>query len=151
MSEYQGVKFTVQGTPVAKGRPKFARRGKFTVAYTPKKTVNYETLVKFAFIQHVGADFKPFDCPLILRVNAYFPRPKSHYRTGKNAGILKDSAPQHMTNKPDWDNIGKITDALNEVAFTDDKLIVTGIVSKHYSDRPRCEVEIDPIATPHSG
>ena len=42
------VTFTVPGTPVGKGRPKFARRGNFTVAYTPEKTASYENLVKIA-------------------------------------------------------------------------------------------------------
>ena len=39
-------KFEVMGTPVAKGRPKFARRGNFVSTYTPEKTVNYENLVQ---------------------------------------------------------------------------------------------------------
>ena len=37
--------FTVEGTPVGKGRPKFARRGNFVTAYTPTKTRTYESLI----------------------------------------------------------------------------------------------------------
>jgi Holliday junction resolvase RusA-like endonuclease len=37
------VTFMVEGTPVPKGRPRFARRGKFVSTYSPKTTVDYET------------------------------------------------------------------------------------------------------------
>ncbi len=37
------VNFMVEGTPVPKGRPRFARRGKFVSTYSPKTTVDYET------------------------------------------------------------------------------------------------------------
>ena len=146
MSEYKGVKFTVIGAPVAKGRPKFARRGTFTVAYTPKKTVNYENLVKLAFMQRVGTEFIPFDQALCVRVRAYFARPKGHFGTGKNEGALKVSAPKHMMVKPDTDNVIKaVIDALNGMAFLDDKQIVLVHGSKAYSERPRCEIEIDAV------
>jgi len=39
------VTFMVEGTPVPKGRPRFARRGKFVSTYSPKTTVDYETKV----------------------------------------------------------------------------------------------------------
>jgi len=147
MSEYNGVKFTVMGTPVAKGRPKFARRGNFVKTYTPSKTVNYETLVKLSFIQAVGTEFRPYDQAICVRVNAHFARPKGHFGTGKNEGVLKESAPEHMLVKPDADNVIKaVIDALNGIAFTDDKLIVHIHGSKAYSERPRCEIEIYTLA-----
>ena len=47
---------------------------------------------------------------------------------------------------PDWDNIGKIvTDALNGLAYEDDKQIVDAHVIKLYSDQPRVEVELEEI------
>ena len=143
MTEYNGIKFTVMGTPVAKGRPKFARRGNFVSTYTPKKTVSYENLVQLSFMQSAGTDFKPFDCPLMVRVMAYFPRPKGHFGSGKNEGVLKKSAPVMMTTKPDVDNVAKACiDALNGIAFTDDKLIVHLQAAKCYSALPCCEIEI---------
>lgn len=146
MSEYNGIKFTVQGASIAKGRPKFARMGKFVKIYTPKETVSYENLVKLSFMNECGTDFKPFDCPLVVRIHAYFRRPRSHYGSGKNSEMLKKSAPEFMTKKPDVDNTAKsVIDALNDVAFTDDKLIVALTVAKSYSSRPRCEIEVDPV------
>jgi hypothetical protein len=46
--ERRMIAFTIPGQPVAKGRPKFARRGAHVVAYTPAKTASYENLVKLA-------------------------------------------------------------------------------------------------------
>jgi len=143
MTEYNGVKFTVMGTPVAKGRPKFARMGNFVKTYTPKKTVSFENLVKLSFMQEVGTSFIPLDCAIVMHVQAFFQRPKSHYGSGKNAEVLKKSAPENMVNKVDADNIFKAcADALNGVAFVDDKQIVVLTASKHYGNRPRCEIEI---------
>ena len=48
------VKFTVLGTPVGKGRPRFSRQGQFVRTYTPDKTVNYETLVRMEYEQQCG-------------------------------------------------------------------------------------------------
>lgn len=48
------VKFEVLGTPVGKSRPKFSTVNGHAVAYTPKKTANYETLVKLSYQQQKG-------------------------------------------------------------------------------------------------
>lgn len=41
--------FTIPGTPVGKGRPKFSRAGAGVRTYTPEKTASYETLVKWSY------------------------------------------------------------------------------------------------------
>jgi Holliday junction resolvase RusA-like endonuclease len=58
----------------------------------------------------------------------YFPRPKSHYGTGRNAGKLKATAPTHNDGKPDRDNLDKaILDAMTGIGFMrDDKQVVAG-------------------------
>ena len=40
------LRFTVEGKPVGKARPRFTRKG---FAYTPEKTVRYEAAVRAAF------------------------------------------------------------------------------------------------------
>ena len=40
------VEFTIEGPPVGKARPRVTR----TVAYTPKKTSQYEDLVRYTAI-----------------------------------------------------------------------------------------------------
>jgi Holliday junction resolvase RusA-like endonuclease len=46
--------------------------------------------------------------------------------------------------RPDLDNIAKMLDALNEVVWRDDAQVVSGLIEKLYSDRPRLRVEVGP-------
>jgi len=56
--------------------------------------------------------------PLRVSITIYFPRPKSHFKTGRNANIMRDNAPVWHTSKPDRDNCDKaIMDALTNLGF----------------------------------
>lgn len=74
---------------------------------------------------------KPLKCIL----NFYCKRPKTHYKTGKNAHILKDTSPKYNINNKDLDNMVKfVLDALNDKLYTDDSLIFEISCSKMYSE-----------------
>ncbi len=74
---------------------------------------------------------KPLRCVL----NFYCKRPKNHYKTGKNAHILKDTSPKYNINNKDLDNMVKfVLDALNDKLYTDDSLIFEISCSKMYSE-----------------
>ena len=74
---------------------------------------------------------KPIKCFL----NFFCKRPKTHYKTGKFANILKDTSPKYNTNNKDLDNMVKfVLDALNDKLYTDDSLIFEITCSKLYSD-----------------
>lgn len=134
-------KVIVYGQPFGKQRPRVTQFGGFAHAYTPKETVNYETLVKQEYIHANGKYFA--DLPLSITIKAYFEIPKSFSKLKAQKALSGELRP--MT-KPDYDNIAKIvTDALNTVAYADDKQIVKADISKYYSDRPRVEIEIDEI------
>ena len=49
------IMFTVYGNPVAKGRPRFAKRGNFVQTYTPEKTKAYESEVAMMAKAAMGA------------------------------------------------------------------------------------------------
>lgn len=51
----------------------------------------------------------PAPAAFVVAVMFRFARPKSHLRTGRNAGKLKDGAPPFHTGKPDIDNLLKST------------------------------------------
>lgn len=73
--------------------------------------------------------------PLKLEAVFSFPRPQSHYGTGKNAGVLKASAPLWKTGKPDYDKLLRAAgDALTGTAIRDDAMIVTGSWRKMYGN-----------------
>ena len=74
---------------------------------------------------------KPIKCML----NFYCKRPKNHYKTGKNANILKESSPKYNTNNKDLDNMVKfVLDALNNKLYEDDRQIFEITCSKLYSE-----------------
>jgi Holliday junction resolvase RusA-like endonuclease len=74
---------------------------------------------------------KPLKCVL----NFYCKRPKNHYKTGKNAHMLKETAPKYNINNKDLDNMVKfVLDALNDKLYTDDSLIFEITCSKSYSE-----------------
>lgn len=135
------VEFTVPGKPVAKGRPKFARMGTFVRAYTPEKTVNYETLVKVAAAEAMG-DREPIEGPVSIIIAIYVPIPVSESRKRSE---LMASGQILPTKKPDADNVLKaVKDAVNGVVWRDDSQVVDVVLSKRYSLSPRVCVTVEP-------
>lgn len=128
---------TVYTEPVPKGRPRFTRQGH---AYTPKKTAEYEKLIadcwRMSFMDLFTGTLK-------VRITFYMPIPKSMTKADKVAAIAKELCP---AKKPDIDNLIKtVLDGLNEVAFWDDRQIVSIYANKYYSTEPRVEIEITEI------
>ena len=137
------VDFTVPGQPVAKGRPKFSRQGGFVRAYTPEKTVAYETLVKLAAGEAM-AGARPMQGPLSLMLRLYVAIPKS---TTKRDRARISAGEFYPVRKPDLDNVLKaVTDAMNGIVYDDDAQIVTVMVTKLYAETPRAEVSVVQMA-----
>lgn len=62
--------------------------------------------------------------PISLSVGFFFRRPKSHYRTGKFSGQLKDSAPEIHAQSPDLAKLVRcLEDALTGVVWHDDRQV----------------------------
>lgn len=132
------VRFTILGEPKGKARHRFnTQTGR---AFTPKQTVNYETLVHTEYmVQCKGFRF-PDDAMLDMRILAYYSIPKSGSKKVKAQKLANVIRP---TKKPDMDNVVKmVADALNQVAYKDDTQIVDCQVRKFYSAEPRIEVII---------
>lgn len=88
---------------------------------------------------------EPLTGPLELAVTFYFPRPKSHYGTGKNADRLKDTAPTWCATKPDTDKlIRAIGDAITGIVCRDDSQIVRVTAWKLYGT-PAAEITVRPV------
>ncbi len=141
--------FRVNGIPQGKARPRFTKAGR---SYTPAKTRRYEqdvrdTALKAAAIQGYTKHSK--DTPLAACISAWFPVPASWPKKKRAAAMAGDIYP---TAKPDADNIAKaVLDALNGIAFHDDKQVVSCTVRKRYTfrddDSPRIVVHIAPMKT----
>jgi Holliday junction resolvase RusA-like endonuclease len=133
------VAFSIPGQPVAKGRPKFARRGAHMVAYTPEKTASYENLVRMAAAA-VMAGRAPSSAPIALSVELGMQIPASW---SKKRQALAAAGAICATKKPDADNILKgIKDGCNGIVWCDDAQVVRIHVSKRYSERPQALVRI---------
>lgn len=76
------------------------------------------------------------DQPVTVRVSFMLKRPACHYRTGKYAGIVKDTAPLYPVRPPDVDKLIRSTlDALTEHGvIADDSLVVTVHAQKCYAN-----------------
>ncbi len=133
------INFIVPGTPIAKGRPKFRRIGKFVSTYSPKKTMDYETLVSTAARKAMG-DQEPLETPLSLYLYISMPIPDS-YSKKRRADCLIGTE-QH-TKRPDADNILKcVEDSMNGIVYKDDSQIVNLHVRKLYAEHAQVEIVV---------
>ena len=127
--------FFVPGKPVGKARPRHNTKTGNT--YTPKRTADYERHVRECFEAKYPLS-EPVSGPVSMMINAIVPVPRTkdgvhltkQYRNECFAGLRKP------TGKPDCDNIVKIIcDALNGIAYKDDKQIYAHQMEKAYSMR----------------
>lgn len=133
------IEFTIPGQPVAKGRPKFARRGAHVVAYTPEKTASYENLVKIAATAAMHGQ-EPSNKPISLAVEINLQIPSSW--SGKRRSMA-ESGVICATKKPDADNVLKgIKDGCNGIVWRDDAQVVLVMLHKRYSATPSALVRV---------
>lgn len=116
--------FIVEGRPVPKARPRVARGH----AYTPKRTKEYEEIVRIAYKNAGGTKLE----------GAVFMRIRAVYKAPKNSLLYHD-----RTKKPDLDNIAKaILDGLNGIAYEDDAQISFLQVKKVYGEEDFTIIEV---------
>lgn len=133
------MKLTIQGKVQAKQRVRLGRYSR----YTPEQTKNYENWVKLSFINQYP-NFKPLENELEVSIKAYFEIPKSVSKKKREQMLNGNIRP---IIKPDLDNIAKsVLDALNKLAYVDDKQIVFLEVEKFYDESPRVELMVEEIS-----
>ena len=111
-------------------------------AYTPHKTVKYEKHIKASY-RSVSNTMISEKSPIEIEILAFFAVPKSTSKKDKNRMLLGEILP---TKKHDSDNAIKIVlDALNGVAYADDKQICDVKFKKIYGEKPRLEIKIKQI------
>jgi len=137
------ITLTIPGNPVGKQRARVCRTGH---AYTPAKTVNYEALVKQTFAAKYP-DFVPMPGPVRMTITIFVMPSKEAQKKIRRHPDLRLVFP---TIKPDISNVLKIIeDALNGLAYVDDKQIVWVQVFKDYPLlshlTPRVEIELEEL------
>jgi Holliday junction resolvase RusA-like endonuclease len=129
----------IPGTPVGKGRPKFARRGAFVTTYTPEKTASYENLVKVK-AEEAMQGRTIIDGAVAVTIALFVTPPASWSQKKQRAALDHLTMP---TAKPDVDNVIKgIFDAMNEIVWNDDKQVVDLSVQKRYAETARAFVKV---------
>lgn len=148
------MEFIVYGTPRPQGSKKgYVNKKTGAVILTEQAGESLKTWredVKQAALTERG-DNPPMEGPVMLEVTFYLPRPKSHFRTGKHAHVLRDDAPTFCGKRPDCDKLLRSTgDALTSAgAYVDDSQIAHQIVSKVYvgvdMDVPGAKIKVTPL------
>lgn len=110
-----------------------ATKGAITT-YTPERTLEYENLLKAeAQAIMISGRRKPFDIPLDAEIFLTLAGRPDTWPTSALDG--------------DGDNLQKaVLDALNEIVFTDDRLIVRKRVEKICGERPAIRIVVAPAA-----
>ncbi len=130
--------FFIEGTPKGKGRPRFN-----TVTgrvYTDKATRDYECYVTQKYVaerRKNGEPIKPLTGAVEVVLDIFLDVPCTidgrHLKKAEREGLWYTGA---QYSKPDIDNVIKIIlDALNGIAYRDDKQIIRISASKHYASK----------------
>lgn len=123
------ISFTITGEPKGQPRCKATTRGKFASVYTPKTADTWKALIHYEAkraLSGVTDDQKLG--PINLSACFSFSRPVCHRKSvkGQPTNLIKSTAPNYRTQKPDLDNLVKaLMDALtNAGAFHDDAQVI---------------------------
>ena len=131
------MKFKIPGKVQTKQRPRFYN-GR---VYTQKQTVDYEKLVKSVFEEYAAIyKWQPIEGAIRAEIKVYMKIPKSDTKLAKKRKLEGYVRP---TVTPDTDNLAKsILDALNGLAYDDDKQIVELEVKKFYNETEEAVVKL---------
>nr|BAR30348.1 Holliday junction resolvase (Rus) [uncultured Mediterranean phage uvMED] len=101
------IEFWVEGIPRPQGSKRHVGNGRMVEA--SKHTAGWRKAVSQAALAAFTGE--PISGPVGVAVHFLFPRPKSHYRTGRNAEMLRQGAPKFPTTRAVGD-IDKLARAL---------------------------------------
>jgi Holliday junction resolvase RusA-like endonuclease len=130
----------VLGTPAPQGSKKGfynQKLGRVVIVEDSKeKTRTWRQDVLTAAVDAQPDGWQPIDGPVWIEAYFYFKRPAAHFGSGRNAGILKASAPEFPAVKPDVDKVLRATlDALAAAGcFCNDSRVVSVRAEKRYVD-----------------
>lgn len=131
------IEFEILDKPFGKQRPRFTKHG---TTYTPNETTLREKAIAAQYQFAYGFTKFPPDAALGIDIKAYMPIPKNTPKY-KRPDLI--SGKVRPTVKPDWDNIGKLVcDALNGVAYDDDRKICEARVQKFYGETPKTIITV---------
>jgi len=138
------ITLLIPGQPVGKNRPRFTRVGKGVRTYSDQGDKE-QLWVMVVRQQLKELAVRHFSGAVAMKIVFWMKRPANHFGSGKNAGVLKASAPAAPVTKPDIDNLLKfLADSLNHCSiWIDDSYIADIDMKKRYAlpgTEPRTEL-----------
>lgn len=134
------MQFIVEGKPQGKARARtfYNKKIQRMQSITPEQTKSYENLIRWKYKAAGGGYYA--NIPLQVEIQAFYPVPKSFSKAKREDALNGVIRP---TTKPDCDNIIKVVlDALNGVAYYDDKQVISVSCSKYYAETGYIEIQI---------
>lgn len=125
------ITFLVISKPQGKARARtfYDNRSNKMRSITPQQTKSYEDLIRWSY-KAAGGRYMGENL-IKVEIKAFYEIPQSWSKKKKAAAMAGAIRP---TTKPDCDNIIKIVlDALNGVAYYDDKQVISVSCEKHYN------------------
>ena len=120
------TKLRVSGTPKAQPRAKARCVNGTAYIYNPSSANSWKRNIRQTALEE---GIKKVPGPVAISLFFRFPRPKSHFGTGRNAHLVKASAPSFHAQKPDTDNLAKaVLDSLCDGGFIDDDANVVSLL-----------------------
>jgi Holliday junction resolvase RusA-like endonuclease len=105
------------------------------------KAAGWKDQIGKACAEQYGGPF--LEGALAATIRFYAVRPQGHYGSGRNATLLKDSAPARPIVAPDIDKLSRaVLDGLQGQLYRNDAQIVTKLAEKHYGEPARVEIEV---------
>lgn len=149
MSQRLTIEIPIRAVPGSNTKRGFVnpKTGRVIIADKAKGKHGYTAALRmFAEQAATDAGWKLTRSPVMLEINFHFTRPTGHFGTGRNAGIVKASAPKHVTVKPDLTNLVKATeDALKGIAWHDDSQVVGMQLAKVYGDKELVRITVSEL------
>ena len=134
------LRFTVLGRPQQKG----SKRAQIVKGRPIIRDANANAKPWAARVSAAARDVYQADLirgAVEVELEFYFARPKGHFGSGRNAGVVLASAPRHMTVMPDTDKLARCAlDALTGIVFKDDSQINRLVAVKSYGEPERLEL-----------
>lgn len=141
------IQFFVPGIPKPGGSKRaFINRktGRPVITEDCKGSKDWRTAVAFAADQAFQQPCGLFFGPVSVRFDFLFLRPRGHFGSGRNAGSVKESAPDYPAVRPDVTKLIRSTeDALKGIAWIDDAQVVTQFACKRYAGRSGALITIE--------
>lgn len=144
--ELRTVTFTVPGVAQPAGSKRAFNRkggGRPIVTDDNPRAKPWQAAVAAAAAEKMTGEL--LDGPLELHVYFHLTRPKGHFRTGKKAHLVRDTAPIYPTVRPDITKMLRaVEDALTGVVWRDDAQVVHQVAAKRYAPRAETTVTVHP-------